>query len=419
MRFGGKASVDRLRIIVLDSIVRLPMGGMAWHHLQYAMGLAALGHDVYSFGDSNDYQWSCYDPARCVTDTDPSYGLDFAARTFNRVGLGDRWAYYDAHTNRWLGPCGHHAEELCASADLLINLGNSNPLRSWYLGIPVRVLVDTDPAFTQIRNLTDPALRARAFQHTAFFSFGENVTSGRSTVPDDGLPWQPTRQPVVMDAWPVTPGPIQARFSTVMQWDSYAVQEHQGRRYGMKSTSFEKFLDLPARLGQVFELALGSVSAPRALLRDKGWIVRDPTEPSRDLWSYQDYIQQSKGEFTVAKHGYVISKSGWFSERSAVYLASGRPVVTEETGFSEWLPTGTGILSFQDPEEAVDAIEEVVSRYEFHCRAAREIAKEFFDSNRVLARLIEGSFKRPPLKGQTERSADFNVHEGSLDSATG
>jgi len=116
VRFGGKASVGRLRIIVLDSIVRLPMGGMAWHHLQYAMGLAALGHDVYSFGDSNDYQWSCYDPLRCVTDTDPSYGLDFAARTFSRVGLADRWAYYDAHTNRWLGPCGQRAEELCASA---------------------------------------------------------------------------------------------------------------------------------------------------------------------------------------------------------------------------------------------------------------------------------------------------------------
>jgi hypothetical protein len=392
VRLTRKSSADRLRIIVLDSIVRLPMGGMAWHYLQYAMGLAALGHDVYSFGDSNDYQWSCYDPLRYVTDTDPSYGLGFAARTFDRVGLGDRWAYYDAHTTTWLGPCGHRAEELCASADLLINVGNANPLRSWSLGIPIRVLVDTDPAFTQIRNLTDPALRARAFQHTAFFSFGENIAGGHSTVPDDGLPWQSTRQPVVLDAWPVTKGPVRARFSTVMQWDSYAVREYQGQRYGMKSTSFEKYWELPARAGQVFELALGSVSAPLSQLRDSGWVVCDPTEPSRDPWSYQDYIRESKGEFTVAKHGYVISHSGWFSERSAAYLASGRPVITEETGFSEWLPTGTGIFSFRDSEEAVAAIEEVDGRYEFHCRTARDIATEFFDSKRVLTRLIEASY---------------------------
>jgi hypothetical protein len=391
---GRKVSIDCLRIIVLNSIVRLPMGGMAWHHLQYPMGLAALGHDVYAFGDSNDYQWSCYDPVRHVTDTDPSYGLGFAARTFDRVGLGDRWAYYDAHTNAWLGPCGHRAEELCGSADILINLGNSNPVRSWYMGIPVRVLVDTDPAFTQIRNLTDPGLRARALQHTAFFCFGENVTSSRSAVPDDGLPWQPTRQPVVLDAWPVTTGPIGARFSTVMQWDSYPIREYQGCRYGMKSDSFENYWELPARAGPVFELALGNANAPRALLTNKGWIIRDPSEPSRDPWTYQEYIQASKGEFTVAKQGYVISRSGWFSERSAAYLASGRPVITEETGFSDWLPTGAGIFSFRDPDEVLSAIEQIDGAYEFHCQAARDIATEFFDSRRVLSRLIEASYKQ-------------------------
>jgi hypothetical protein len=393
---GHKASINRLRIIVLDSIVRLPMGGMAWHHLQYPMGLAALGHDVYSFGDSNDYPWSCYDPVRHVTDTNPSYGLGFAARTFERVELGDRWAYYDAHTKAWLGPCRRRAEELCASADLLINLGNSNPFRSWHGGIPVRVLVDTDPAFTQIRNLTDSALRTRALQHTAFFCFGENVASGRSSVPDDGLPWQPTRQPVVLDAWPLTPGPVGARFSTVMQWDSYPVREYQGCRYGMKSDSFEKYSELPAKAGPVFELALGNAHAPRASLRDKGWVIRDPTELSRHPWTYQEYIQASKGEFTVAKQGYVISRSGWFSERSAVYLASGRPVITEETGFSDWLPTGTGIFSFRDADEVLSAIEQIDKAYEFHCRAARDIAEEFFDSRRVLTRLIEASFGQQP-----------------------
>jgi hypothetical protein len=385
-------SSGRLRIIVLDSIVRLPMGGMAWHHLQYAIGLSAMGHDVYSFGDSNDYRWSCYDPSRHITDTDPSYGLGFAGFAFARVGLGERWAYYDAHTQNWFGPCRDRVEELCASADLLLNLGNSNPLRPWYLGIPVRVLVDTDPAFTQIRNLTDPALRARALQHTAFFCFGENVPAARSTVPNDGLPWQPTRQPVVLDAWPLTPGPAQGRFSTVMQWDSYQVREYEGVRYGMKSDSFANYWELPGTAGQIFELALGSATAPRSLLREKGWIVCDPFGPSRDPWTYQEYIQRSRGEFTVAKHGYVVSRSGWFSERSAVYLASGRPVITQETGFSDWLPTGIGLFSFRDQHEILSGVEAINSCYEFHCRSARDLAAEFFDHRRVLSQLIEGSY---------------------------
>jgi hypothetical protein len=380
------------------------MGGMAWHYLQYGMGLAALGHDVYCFEDSNDYPWSCYDPVRHLSDTDPSYGIQFAARTFDRVGLGERWAYYNAHTSSWLGPCGSRAVELCGTADLLINVGHANPVRPWYLSIPVRVLVDTDPAFTQIRNLTDPALRERALQHTAFFSFGENIAFGRSTAPNDGMPWQATRQPVMVEAWPWKLGSIQSRFSTVMQWDSYPAREYQGRRYGLKSDSFESFWDLPAKTGPVFELALGNAKAPRASLQDKGWIIRDPIELTRDPWAYQDYIQASKGEFTVAKHGYVVSRSGWFSERSAVYLASGRPVITEETGFSDWIPTGAGVFSFCTPDEVLDAIEQIDSRYDFHCQAARDIAAEFFDSRGVLTRLVEASYAQQPDNENTLRS---------------
>jgi len=376
---------------------------MAWHHLQYAMGLAAMGHDVYSFGDSNDYRWSCYDPLRHISDPDPSYGLGFATRTFESVGLGQRWAYFNAHTNSWLGPCADRAETLCASADLLLNLGNSNPMRPWYLGIPVRVLVDTDPVFTQVRNLTDEALKLRALQHTAFFSFGENLPSGLSTIPNDGFPWQATRQPMVLEAWPVTPGPDNSPFSTVLQWDSYPVRRHGGKFYGMKSDSFEEYLDLPSQARAGFELALGGAKAPRSELRSRGWIVREPFGPSRSLRSYQDYLQSSKGEFTVAKHGYVVSHSGWFSERSAAYLASGRPVITQDTGFSEWLPTGAGVFSFRDPREALDAIESTNDRYDFHCRAAREIAEEYFDSRRVLSRLIEASYR--PLPGNPREQA--------------
>src|SRR3990172_10667736 len=155
-----------LRVIVLGYIVRCPLGGLAWHHLQYFLGLARLQHDVYFVEDSDDVPWSCYDPMRNVTDTDPTYGLAFAKNTFERVGLGDRWAYYDAHRGQWLGPCANRIIDICNSADLVLNLSGANPLRPWLLGIPVRAYIDTDPVFTQIRNITDPSRRFRALQHT-------------------------------------------------------------------------------------------------------------------------------------------------------------------------------------------------------------------------------------------------------------
>ncbi len=387
--------VSRLRIVVLGYIVRGPMGGLAWHHMQYLMGLTRLGHDVYFVEDSGDYP-SCYDPVRHVTDADPTYGLRFATRAFEKVELSDRWAYHDAHTSRWFGPSADQVLNICQTADLLLNLSGVNPLRPWLAEIPARAFVDTDPIFTQIGHLTNPAARERASKHTAFLSFGENIGPGGSAVPKDGLPWQPTRQPVVLDAWPVTPGPARGKYTTVMQWGSYQACEYDGRRYGMKADSFGRYMNLPEKAGRIFILALSAPTAPRTLLRSKGWVVLDPRGPARDPWAYQRYIQNSKAEFSVAKHGYVVSRSGWFSERSACYLASGRPVVTQETGFSEWLRVEGGVISFSTPEEAVAAIEEVNSRYEFHGRMARAVAEEYFDARKVLTDLLERATNPAP-----------------------
>ena len=377
----------RLRIVVLGYVVRGPLGGMVWSNLQYLMGLARLGHDVYFVEDSDDYP-SCYDPIRDAVDVDPSYGLDFARDAFERIGFGGRWAYHDAHTSRWRGPCADRALDICAGAELLLNLCGANPLRPWLMEIPVRALVDEDPAFTQIRHLTEPGARERALLHTAFFSFGENIGHAGCAVPDDGLPWRPTRQPVALDVLPVTPGRPAGKFTTVMLWDSYAAPEYRGVQYGMKSDSFAPYLDLPERAGRVFELAVGSPSAPCTLLRQKGWTVCDPRGPTRDPWTYQRYVEASKAEFAVAKHGYVISRSGWFSERSVTYLASGRPVLLQDTGFSRWLRTGAGVIPFNTPAEAVAGIGEIDGAYDRHCRAAREIAEEYFDARKVLPALI-------------------------------
>lgn len=179
--------VNKLRIVVLGYVVRGPLGGMAWHHLQYALGLAQLGHDVYFVEDSDDYP-ACYDPSRHITDTDPTYGLRFAANTFARVGLGDHWAYFDAHASRWYGPCAERILGVCATADLVLNVSGVNPLRPWLADTAVRILIDTDPVFTQIRHLADPAARSQSQKHTAFFSFGENIENSISSIPRDGFP---------------------------------------------------------------------------------------------------------------------------------------------------------------------------------------------------------------------------------------
>lgn len=382
------SETQRLRIVVLGYIVRGPIGGLAWHHLQYVLGLRDLGHDVHFVEDSDDYP-SCYDPARGVVDTDPTYGLHFAERTFERLGLGERWCYFDAHTNTWMGPLASRVRQVCESAELLLNLSGVNPLRSWLAEVPRRAFVDTDPAFTQIRHLTDSHTRALAAAHNSFFTFAENIARDDCLVPADGFAWQPTRQPVQLDAWTVTPGQRGGSWTTVMQWDSYRALEYEGGRYGMKSDSFELFVDLPARAARLFEIALGSESAPRDLLRAKGWRLLDPLEVTRDPWSYQEFIRGSKAEWSVAKHGYVASLSGWFSERSAAYLASGRPVLTQQTGFSDWLTTGAGLLAFETMEEALAGMEEIDVAYEHHCRAARELAEAFFDARKVLTHLIE------------------------------
>jgi hypothetical protein len=377
-----------VRVLVLGYMVRGPLGGVAWHHLQYVLGLERLGHEVYFFEDSDDFE-SCCDPLQGETIADPSFGVAFTRAAFARAGLGECWAYYDAHTQTWLGPCAGRALELCRTADVCLNVSGVNPLREWLLDIPVRVLIDTDPAFTQIRHLSDAAAMEAALRHNAFFSFGENIGTAGCSIPDDGLGWQATRQPVVLDAWPATPGPRDGSFSTIMQWESYPERQYGGRVYGMKSRSFPPYMDLPAKVDARFELALGSDTAPRDRLREFGWIVRDPYEVSTDPWVYQRFIQRSKAEFSVAKQGYVATASGWFSDRSAGYLASGRPVVTQDTGFSRWLQTDGGVIAFRSPDEAIAAVKRVSRDYAVQCRAARDAVEQYFDARVVLPSLLD------------------------------
>jgi hypothetical protein len=380
----------RLRIIVSGWLIREPTGGQAWHSLNYVHGLAALGHDVYYIEDSDDTPM-CYGPDTSGPSKDAAYGLRFAADAFAQIGLGDRWAYYDAHINEWKGARARDARALCESADLMLHVSGFNPLRDWLERIPARVMIDTDPGFIQIRNLTDPQFHARCEAHTAFFSFGENFGKPSCAIPEDGFSWQATRQPVSLAAWPDTPGPRDGRYTTVMQWQTWqAPWEYKGLKLATKAESFRQFMDLPGRLGPIFEIAVRSRwTSPHSMLRRAGWGIADIDGISRDPWTYQAFIQRSKAEFSIAKAGYVETRSGWFSERSAVYLASGRPVLHQDTGFSDWLPCGKGVFAFRSPEEVIDAVFRINADYDVHCRAARELAAEYFAAERVLAPLIE------------------------------
>lgn len=375
------------RAVVAGCIVRVPLAGMAWHYLQYVLGLRALGYDVWYIEDSDDDPWCCYDPSTGTTGADPTYGLAFAGRLFDEVGLGDRWAYFDAHGGGWCGPAASTAAATSAAADVFVNVSETSPVRAWFESVPVRILIDTDPAFTQVRHLTDPARRARADAHTHFWTFAGNIGALGCTVPDDGYPWQPTGQPVVTSAWPAVPMPEGARFSTVMQWDSYPAREYSGQRFGMKSESFEPYLGVPARVGERIDLAVGSPGAPRSRLSAAGWNVLDPEPLTASSEAYRSFIQRSAGEFSVAKAGYVTTRSGWFSERSCAYLASGRPVVLQDTGFSDWLPTGDGLVAFADPEGALEALRVVRSRVTHHADAARQVAVAHFEATQVLGTL--------------------------------
>jgi hypothetical protein len=232
-------------------------------------------------------------------------------------------------------------------------------------------------------------------EHHTLFTYGANVNQPGCAMPTSGVRWLPTRQPVVLDMWPVVPAPAAAPFTTVMNWSTLPDTWHEGRVYGQKDREFEPFLTLPRESAEAMKIAVScepkfcDPQAVRQRLLAGGWRLADDIQVSRDPWTYQRFIQGSRAEFSVAKHGYVITRCGWFSERSANYLASGRPVLVQDTGFTDWLPAGSGVFAFQNRGEALAGIEAIKTRYDFHCREARAIAEEYFAAPKVLSQLLE------------------------------
>jgi len=374
-----------LKIICSGYLVRYPLGGMSWHHLQYLVGFQRLGHQVFYF---EDYGWpsSCYDPVSNDMTSDPGYGIAYVQNLFQQHNLADRWCYL-AEDGTTYGMPRQQLAQLLSQCDVYFNLSNIN----WIPELKEcrrRALIDTDPVFTQIGA---HGLGGPLSSYHALFTYGENVHRPGCSMPTGGAHWLPTRQPVVLELWPVERGHPSAPFTTIMNWSAYGEREYGGRIYGQKDREFKPFFSLPRDLGELMEIAINAPEAIREQLINGGWRLADPREVTRDPSTYQQYLKSSRAEFSVAKHAYVSTRCGWFSDRSSGYLAMGRPVIVQDTGFSDFLPCGAGLLAFRNPDEAIFSIRQLNDDYDSHCQAARAVAEVYFDSRRVLSNLLEKS----------------------------
>jgi hypothetical protein len=371
------------KIVCSGYLVRCPVGGLSWHHLQYLVGLERLGYEVWYV---EEYGWpnSCFDPTIDAMTDDPRYGLAYLEALLKPFGLERSWCYL-AEDGSVHGLGREHLAQLCRECDVYLNLSNVNAIPE-VEECRYRVLVDTDPVFTQIgaHGLGPPFA---SYQRR--FSFGENVHRPSSDMPTGGVAWLPTRQPIVLDQWPATVGDPVAPFTTVINWSAYGEHTYAGRRYGQKDREFAPFFTLPRDVGEPMEIAMNGPDDVKARLIAGSWVVREPAEVASDPRSYQAYLRASRAEFCVAKHGYVSTHCGWFSDRSAAYLALGRPAIVQDTGFSDFLPSGAGLLPFRTPAEALAQISRLPERYTEHCQAARQIAEEYFDARKVLTALLE------------------------------
>jgi hypothetical protein len=376
-----------MKIVFAGTIGRSGLGGQAWTGLQYLLGLRALGHDVVYLEDCGKSSW-----VYVWEQEDWTHELDYPAAyvraSLEPFGLGDRWIYRDNY--RSLGMPLEQFQDFCARADLLIL--RAVPLWNWrdeYDRPRRRAFIDVDPGFTQIGIANgDAGLAEGIARCERRFTLGQRLGAPDCAIPENGGPWFKTLPPVFLPEWPVSAAPA-THFTSVMRWQGFKTVAHDGVTYGQRDQEFPSYFDLPQRTAQKFLMAQMGIKPE--LLTQHGWEVMPGEVISRTPGSYREFIQDSRGEFSVPKHGYVAMRGGWFSDRSVCYLASGRPVVMKDTGLADWLPVGEGLLTFTDPDGAVSALAQVNADYDRHRRAARRVAEEFFSTDRVLPALLEAA----------------------------
>jgi hypothetical protein len=377
-----------VNIVVAGSVAQRPgRGGHTWVFLQYLLGLRELGWDVLLLDR--------LDPGMAVDESgtpcppEQSVNARYMQEVMAGFDLARDWCVL-LDEGATLGLNRQEVLERVASSSLLINVNGFVRDPELLAQARRRAFLDIDPGFGQMwREL---GLHDAFRDHDSYVTVGENVGAPDCSIPAGGIDWITTPQPVVLSQWPVAGGQAE-RFTSVGSWRGpFGPVEYEGETYGLRVHEFRRFAAVPRESSLPFEVALDIDEADAAdveLLREGGWSLADPAVVARDPWAYRDYLQGSKAEFMVAKNMYVRSNSGWFSDRSICYLASGRPVLAQETGFSRRYPAEQGLVPFSTPEQAVAGSEEIARDYGAHCAAARGLAERHFDSSKVLTRLLE------------------------------
>jgi len=385
------ASKSKGKIIVFGILFWYPLAGVTYQFLHYLIGLRKLGYDVYYIEDSG--RW-IYDPKIDEFSPDVTGNLEMVVPYLKTHGFGDRWAFRGNYPD---GKCYGMTEtqilQLYREADAFLNVTGAQEIRDEHRAVKRRIYVESDPFASQVKVAKgDQGMIDMLAAHDTHFSFGENLGAADCDTPIEKFKWLPTRQPVAVELWndgAATGGPT---YTTITTWHNKGKNlEWRGDTwYWTKDREFEKILDLPQRRPAAkFELAMSVDETVRQKVTAHGWRQVGSVEVSRDAELYRKYIQQSRGEFTVARDQYVRPNTGWFSDRTCCYLAAGRPVITQETGFSKFLPRGKGLFGFKTMDDILAAMDDIELDYAGHCRAAAEIGREYFAAEKVVGSLME------------------------------
>ena len=374
-------------LIVAGSVAQRPgKGGHTWVFLQYLLGFKRLGWPVVLLDRLEPEM--CVDREGRPSPPGDSWNLEYIRDVMEGFGLGDAYAVL-LDTDESFGLSRSDVLDRVERSALFLNVNGFVTDPEVLSRASLRAYLDIDPGFGQMWRELD--LHDPFREHDAFVTIGERIGRPGCTIPTGGLEWLTTPQPVVLDLWPAQE-PGGDAFTSVGSWRGrFGPIDFGGETYGLRVHEFRKFARLPTLAPERFEIALdidAAESRDLELLRSCGWALADPAVAAADPLAYRGYVQGSRAEFMVAKNMYVRARSGWFSDRSICYLASGKPVLAEETGFSELYPTGEGLLSYTTLEEAVEGVEQITVDYERHATRARAIAEEHFDSDKVLRRLL-------------------------------
>jgi hypothetical protein len=373
--------------VVCGFIGKLPVAGMTLYNTHYLEGLQELGYDVFYVERQND-EGECYDPRTNEMTDDSSFGRAYLARELEALGIA-RHTFIDLDGGRHGAGC-EELETTLGRAAFVLTLADP----TWFDELelcPRRAFVDGDPLFTQAALLSaDDAPEKRLAGYGTLFTYATRLGALDCTVPDAGRTWIGTTPVVATRRWtaalPAHPQVLPV--SNVLNWSAWSDVRLNGTTYGHKGRSFEPYLDLPSRARAELVLAAGG-PAPKEILRGHGWTLVDPLAVTGTIADYRDFIAHSKADLGIAKHAYVASRSGWFSDRSTCYLAGGRPVLHQDTGFTDWLPPGEGVFAFSDPDGVLAALEELDRDYERHARAARRIAEDVFEARTVVGAMLD------------------------------